>query len=271
MIQVLTETRQFQSKSGRPVPQFLPNFGSEWYKTYKRVENDINSRMRINLDAYKEEVEDIIKNCQYIDSDEIVVEGSEEGCLDSSANSNQLHDLLGLSAFKTPNNTQQIFNILCKHPTNPITIADFDDTVRAQLPYVYATHIKKDKSRTADDLAEIEAWEKTLPVRPSDNKNGFKKGAAQAWFKENHAGILPVLERIIQKRNDPTLRRAAKSEYDQTRMLQPDQVILDSLPEQPFFTKVFNSENAGNTIIYKYLTFIPLLCPFVYLCIRSSA
>lgn len=54
-------------------------------------------------------------------------------------------EILGLRAYKVPNETATTFNII-NQETQDITnlkVADYDDTIRAQIPYGYNKSIQK--------------------------------------------------------------------------------------------------------------------------------
>lgn len=160
---------------------------------------------------------------------------------------NQNWVLLGLRAFKSPNNTQQVFNILSKSPEDEqLETADFDSEMRAHLPYSYARNVCKNNSRIEDNgQKEVEEWLKSMPREPDDRSKGFKKGDADKWFKHVHgADHVHALGRVLKKSD--MVQRPNKNAYANTaQALQPDQEILDSLPTEEFFTGIRNSHNMG--------------------------
>jgi hypothetical protein len=92
-----------------------------------------------------------------------------------------------------------------------------------------------------------------MPSRPSMvSKKGFEPGSAakhfETLFGSNYVHVLDV-----NKINDPRLKRPDQSEYTNSKTLQTDQAILDSLPTEEFFHSVSNSHNAGQSINYYLL------------------
>jgi hypothetical protein len=132
------------------------------------------------------------------------------------------------------------------HPAQPIKVADFVSCVSAQIPYKYSTNILGNQKRSEDDRQEIRDWIKTLPPRPTKSSKGFEVGAAAEWYRSIHGDSEEfVLPRILIKLKDPRLKRPSQSAYEGLHTLATDQAILDSLPEQLFFTAIGNSNNAG--------------------------
>ena len=94
-------------------------------------------------------------------------------------------DMLGMHAFKTPNVTENVFNILSKSPgSKEMVAAEFEKEMRAHMTYRFANNIKSSATRTAKDKAEIEEWLSTMPKQPYDKAHGFPKGSAELWFKQ---------------------------------------------------------------------------------------
>lgn len=168
-------------------------------------------------------------------------------------------EILGLRAYKVPNENSITFNILSSTPAPDQTIqaADFDSSGATMLQlYGYASSIKKSKSRSAAEKLEIKEWKKTIPKKPIELKQGWPSGTAANWFKTYYGDDhKPVLTRVLMKSKDPTLQRLDPCEYNDTsRSLKTDMEILNSLPTEEFFSTMVNSKNAGKYIrVYPYL------------------
>jgi hypothetical protein len=155
-------------------------------------------------------------------------------------------DLLGMLIYKIENRNEVVPNVMRGHPSKPIEVADFHETLSAQIPYKYSTNVLANKSRSEEDYKEIRDWLKTMPPRPAISSKGFQPGVAADWFKSRHdASYELVLPRVLEKFRDPNLKRPSKAEYSNTHTLATDQAILDALPEQKYFTVIGNSNNAG--------------------------
>ena len=85
-----------------------------------------------------------------------------------------------------------------------------------------------------------------MPPQPEPKSVGFSKGSAAKYFDSlyghNHSS---VLERVLKNSKDANLKRPDKSEYTDSRSLATDQEILDTLPDEVYFTTVCNSHNVG--------------------------
>lgn len=239
---MLTETRPFQSPSGQAVPQFQVDLQSDWHKMFPKVDD------YLNLGSFSEELDGILSISQPL---------SPTQPSNSSVNQNASDDwnLLGTRAFKTKNDTLQVFNILKASPKDEkMTTAEFDEDIRAHLPYNYARTVESNDARIHDNgKIEVKEWvTNDMPEEPFDKSKGFQKGSADKWFKKFH-GIAPnddlvhILDRVIKKSNDVV--RVDISAYGNIgQSLQPDQAILDSLPTEEFFTCISNSHNIGSPL-----------------------
>jgi hypothetical protein len=75
--------------------------------------------------------------------------------IDSENTSTSSWELLGLRAYKAPNDTTTSYNIMQQVPSVKIKIADFDDSTRAHMIYSYADTVPNNPSRSVDDKIEI--------------------------------------------------------------------------------------------------------------------
>lgn len=205
------------------------------------MDTSFHSTINCNIESFRNEIETHIKKSQQIVDEEFKSVELEEKPSDFG-------DTLGLTAFKTPNVTQHAFNILQRPPKKAMKIANFDSSAKAQIPYIYANKISNSKVRSQAEKDEIKEWLKTMPPPPPPKKPGFPKGFAEAWYaSKNPDGYQLVLERIFEKMSDPRLKRPDPSEYIGDKgLLQTDKALLDRLPLVEYFTRIYNSENAGN-------------------------
>ena len=242
---VVTETRPFQSQPGKPVPQFLPNFKSPWHRQFGKLEERVN----INMETFRQEID-------------AVIQSSEEMKMKNADGDDNEWEILGLRAYKVPNETTISFNVLNRSPDQPLAVADFAADSSALIVYAYANNIENDSSRSVDDKVEVKEWLKTMPPRPPKSKKkdshannektskanaGFKSGAASSFFKDMYGDDHScVLDRVMSKSRHPDLKRPEKAAYKELySSLQPDQEVLDSLPNENFFTTIYNSHNVG--------------------------
>jgi hypothetical protein len=237
--QVITTSRRYQSAAGRQVPNFLPDFQSNWFKYNNKLGGKIESNVVFNNDSFRDDIEEF-RNA--------------EGTHLSDLRSEEEHgsmDLLGMLVYKIDNNDELVPNVMHSNPVDPIVVADFDPTLKGQIPYKYANNVLGNLKRSEDDREDIREWLKTMPPRPIDKSSGFKSGAAASWFKFLHGESYElVLPRVLAKLKNPALKRPPKSAYAETHTLETDQAILDSLPKQCFFTAIGNSNNAGKEASY---------------------
>jgi hypothetical protein len=235
-VQVVTTSRRFQSAAGYPVPIFLPDHQSEWFKHNERLEEIIESTVGVNNRSFRDSIEAFRNE----EENHFSTVGSERPQATGAL------DLLGMLIYKIENRNEVVPNVMCGHPPKSIEVADFNHTVQAQIPYKYSTNILANKKRSEEDYKEIRDWLKTMPPRPTTSSKGFQPGVAADWFKSRHdASYELVLPRVLEKFRDPNLKRPSKAEYSDTQTLATDQAILDALPEQKYFTVIGNSNNAG--------------------------
>lgn len=252
---MLTETRPFPSKSGQEVPQILPDLKSDWHKIYPKVDQ------YLNLGTFREELDGILSISQPLEATQILSSNSSE-----TQTLSDDWNLLGMRAFKTTNETMQVFNILSKSPKDmKMTTADFDQEARAHLPYSYARTVEKSDDRIEDNgKLDVKEWvTNDMPEEPFDKAKGFAKGSAEKWFKKCHkvepdADIVHVLERVLNK-SDIVMRPDISAYANIDQRLQPDQAVLDSLPTEEFFTSVSNSNNLGCIVFTKTICISKLL------------
>ena len=110
--------RQFQSESGLPVPLILPDYSAPWHKLFPKLSTSINSSMTVNIESCRDEIEEQIRKSEAIEPNTKNVSSASETPVGD--NHNGVWSLLGMKAYKTPNNTQSVFNILSKSPTDKI-------------------------------------------------------------------------------------------------------------------------------------------------------
>lgn len=264
---VVTETRPFQSHPGKPVPQFLPNFKSPWHRQFGKIEE----RLNINMETFRKEID-------------AVIQSSEEMKMENEKGDESEWEILGLRAYKVPNKTTVSFNVLNRSPDQPLAVADFSDDAGALILYAYASSIENDPSRSVEDKLQVKQWLKTMPPRPpkakkdsntndqekdkktSKGKAGFKPGAASLFFRDVYGDDNScVLDRIMSKSMHPDLNRPDKAAYkDGYSALQPDQEVLDSLPNENFFTTIYNSHNVGK-YLQSCITLFQSTFAFIYL------
>ena len=216
----------------------MPDFKSEWHKQFPKIDD------YLNLGNFTDEMEAVLNTSQPIAPAQTL---NETDPAEKPSNVGEW-ELLGLRAFKTTNITKQVFNILQESPKDKTLItSDFDEEMRAHLPYSYAKSVAKNKGRIDDNgKSEVKEWVSTqMPKEPNDNHKGFKKGSAAAWLKQIHgADHVHVLERVLKK-SDIVVRPSISAYVNTTQNLQPDQEVLDSLPNEEFFTTIRNSHNIG--------------------------
>jgi len=97
---------------------------------------------------------------------------------------------------------------------------------------------------------QVKEWEKkSLPPKPEvGSDKGFAEGKAKRWsnhiFGESHELVLP---RVLKKSRDPRLKRPPVAEYSaRDCLLETDQKVIDSLPEEQFYSSIGFTKNAGN-------------------------
>lgn len=152
-------------------------------------------------------------------------------------------ELLGLRAYKIPNITQQVFNIISVPLINKRTkAAEFVDNIKAQTVYQYKKNVENSDARCEEDKEDVNLWLQTMPPRP---KGGFRKGDAEAHFGKDH---IHVLERVLEKSKE--VKRPEASSYADTKALDTDQKVLDSLPDQLVFTNIKNASNIGKKLYF---------------------
>jgi hypothetical protein len=269
--QVVVNTRSFPSEANRPVPQILSDLSSNWTKEMekRRSRGQKQSVVSLNYASFQSDAEIVFREAEALNENDVeIIEnevnhehdqvfqrtgGSESRRNIDKDSVSSYYCLLGMRAFKTPNRNENVFNILLQSPTTPLTVADFESNSRAQLPYLYANTLidNPEKGRSVDDTEKLKAWLSTMPPQPKERLKGFKEGDAQKWVEtlyntsSSRMEDFFVLNRIMKKLHDPRLILTTKDEYNEQRLLQTDQEIIDSLPEQEFFTRVNNSQNAG--------------------------
>jgi hypothetical protein len=237
LVKVVTTTRRYQSAAGYPVPNFLPDYQSEWFRHNYKLAGSIESTVVSNNRSFRESIEEFRQE----NGTRILEQQQSTGSM----------DLLGMLVYKVNNREDVVPNVMRSYPTEPIKIADFDPSIHAQIPYKYSTNILGNEKRSEDDRQEIRHWIKSLPPRPTKSSKGFEVGAAAKWYRSIHGDSEEfVLPRVLNKLKDPRLKRPSQSAYDGTHTLATDQAILDSLPEQNFFTAIGNSHNAGQVSIF---------------------
>lgn len=222
---MLVETRQFQSKSGNPVPLFLSDKRSPWHKQFA------NFDQKFEMGTFESDVDSFISTSNEMAEFELTSDPTRE----------DPWNMLGLKAFKVPNVTQSVFNILSSAINNKETIAaEYHENSNSLRPYMYQHTVESNVNRTAEDKAEVRQWLKDcMPPKPK-GINGFPKGSAAAHFGTNHTH---VLERVLSKSDQ--VRRLEPSVYEVEKVLQTDQETMDSLSDGQIFTVIANSVNVG--------------------------
>jgi hypothetical protein len=218
------------------VPNFLPDYQSQWFKHNTQLGSKIESNVVSNNASFRADIEAF--RCE---------EGTQLSDMRSKAEKGtKSMDLLGMLVYKIDNDDEVIPNVMCSYPADPITVADFEASLHGQIPYKYAANVLGNKKRSEDDRENIREWLKSMPPRPANLSKGFLPGAACKWFKKVHGESYElVLPRVQKKLKHPGLKRPPLSAYANTHTLSTDQAILDSLPKQTFYTAIGNSNNAG--------------------------
>jgi hypothetical protein len=208
------------------------------------VSNDIKLALITGDDSNSDWEEDSVNSNHSLNSNQ------------SETSSENEYNLLGMKAFKVRNLDERISNLLRVLPPSPIEISDFDDEVRAQLPYKYARSVLRNNSRAVDDKQQIKEWLLTMPPQPLDHDKGFLRGSALRWFRHVYGEeAQSVLPRVLEKAKNPSLRRPDKDYYLDSKVLATDQETMDRLPEEIFFTAVGDSRNAGHYIVILYICY----------------
>ena len=91
-----TATRRYQSKDGLDVPQIMIDLSSSWHEMYPKADQ------YLNISDYQNHIAAIVNASK--------LEREKKG-FDSP-------DMLGMHAFKTPNVTENVFNVLSKSPAS---------------------------------------------------------------------------------------------------------------------------------------------------------
>jgi len=251
--QVITSTRRYQSEAGRFVPAFLPDLSTQWSKNHGDFESvKISAAYKDDFDKeFREEnnmgQDDVESSESESENDEVLSADTNDDDDDTNEDQDDEWTILGLRAFKVRNEDEIVNNILVGPPAESIKVAEFDSTTRARLCYNYAAAVQSNDARSAEDKEEVRDWEtRAMPPNPG-HREGFAEGAAKNWFYhlngENHDQVLP---RVLKKLTDPRLKRPSIADYSaRDSLLETDQKVIDSLPEEQFYTSIGFAKNAG--------------------------
>ena len=233
---VIPTARRFASPKDEMVPVIFPNYSSSYYQQcgYRRSSTSpFDVSPEFDASSFPNEM---------------------RAATESSAAQNSGGEIMGLRPFKVQNVEETIFNIISEEFYTTSTTseddglastlqwADFDDSLKAIIPYLYAKSIIEDKQRTLTQKEEVKLFLTSLPPRPA---SVFKTGDSAKWVESQ--GIRNnVLERVMEKLKK--VKRPDANDYHSFKNLDAsDEEIMAELGEEAFFTEVANPKNAGTS------------------------
>ena len=162
--QVITSCKRFMSPSGKEVPMILPDLSSSHWKDFKKLGN--KQIIDYDPESCSSEINDLIQQ---------------------NAETTDNNTLLGLRMFKITNDLNYIFNI-CEQPLNDcdITIAPFEEKVKAHMVFDYCDHIRNNTGRFSieEKYQVLEFMQLKFPSKLVNIKTGFPKNAALEFVEQ---------------------------------------------------------------------------------------